>query len=137
MDKNYTNIKERILYFAKKQGVSLELFLSEIGMTYGSFKGKAKEMALNSDAIERILTKYPTLSPEWLLLGTGDIYKTDKDVFMYSNPDLRKAIVSERHQHQESYKDELIRILIGNVKALEKEVNELKELLKQSQTQSH
>jgi len=37
MEKIYINIKERVLYVAK------ENFLLKIGMTYGSFKGKAKK----------------------------------------------------------------------------------------------
>ncbi|WP_347066071.1 S24 family peptidase [Flavobacterium sp. WV_118_3] len=69
------NIKERVLYFAKKQNISIEFFLKSIDMTYGSFKGKAKEGSLNSDAIEKILINYPDISIEWLLTGNGDMKK--------------------------------------------------------------
>jgi hypothetical protein len=43
MEKIYINIKERVLYVAKYKEISIENFLLKIGMTYGSFKGKAKK----------------------------------------------------------------------------------------------
>lgn len=73
MEEKYTNIKERVLYFAKYKGVSVESFLKEIGMTYGSFKGKAKKGSLNSDAIDKMLTIHTELNPNWLISGEGDM----------------------------------------------------------------
>ncbi|GGA84417.1 transcriptional regulator [Flavobacterium palustre] len=75
MEEKYTNIKERLLYFAKNQSIGIENFLENIGMTYGSFKGKAKEGSLNSNALVEIYTKYPELSIEWLLTGNGEMLK--------------------------------------------------------------
>lgn len=73
MVKKLTNIKERVLYFSKQQGISIESFLASIDMTYGSFKGEAKQRSLNSDAIEKMLNKYPNVNPVWLLTGEGDM----------------------------------------------------------------
>lgn len=86
MEKKFSNIKERVLYFAKNQGFSVEYFLSSIEMTYGSFKGKAKEGSLNSDAIAKILTNYPNINIEWLLTGKGDMIK-------FSNENIDKPTV--------------------------------------------
>lgn len=77
MDEKYTNIKERLLYFAKNQSIGIEKFLENIGMTYGSFKGKAKEGSLNSNAIVEIYTKYPQINIEWLLTGNGPMIKVE------------------------------------------------------------
>lgn len=71
MDIKISNIKERILYFAKNQNISYESFCESIGMTYGSFKGVAKQRPLNSDALEILITKYPEINCEWLLIGKG------------------------------------------------------------------
>ncbi|MPT34208.1 MAG: helix-turn-helix transcriptional regulator, partial [Flavobacterium sp.] len=61
-------------------------------MTYGSFKGKAKEGSLNSDAIERILTNYPNINIEWLLTGNGDIEKNiPASVFQLKSDRLIKS----------------------------------------------
>ena len=84
MDKKYTNIKERVIFFAKSSGLSIEPFLLSIGMTYGSFKGKAKEGSLNSEAIAKIFTNHPSISLEWLLTGKGKMIKEDKNDYLNS-----------------------------------------------------
>ena len=75
MEKKYTNIKERVLYVAEDKMIPKEKFLESIGMTYGSFKGKAKNGTLNSDAIANISTVYNDVSLQWLLTGQGNMYK--------------------------------------------------------------
>lgn len=72
-----TNIKERALQIAKNQHIAYEKFSENIGMTYGSFKGEAKKTPLNSDAIEKILTIYNNINPEWLILGIGNMIKVN------------------------------------------------------------
>lgn len=69
-------IKERVLKIAEYKGIPKEQFTTEIGMTYGSFKGSAKNRPLNSNAIEKILTIVPEINPEWLLTGTGEMLKS-------------------------------------------------------------
>ena len=91
MDKNYTNIKERVIFYAKANGSSIEKFLKSIGMTYGSFKGKAKTGALNSDAIAKIYTMHPDISLEWLLIGEGQMIKENKNESLKSDTDVFKA----------------------------------------------
>ena len=70
-----TNIKERVLQIARLKGIPYELFCSKLGMTYGNFKGKAKNTPLNSDALAKILSNYRDVDAEWLILGIGDIFK--------------------------------------------------------------
>jgi phage repressor protein C with HTH and peptisase S24 domain len=77
MDKKISNIKERFLYLSDYKGVSKELFFEKIGMTYGSFKGTQKNTALNSDAIDRLLSIYPDIDANWLLTGKGDMLKKE------------------------------------------------------------
>ncbi|WP_348814109.1 S24 family peptidase [Flavobacterium maritimum] len=97
MDEKYTNIKERLLYFAKNQSIGIENFLENIGMTYGSFKGKAKEGSLNSNALVEIYTKYPEINIEWLLTGNGDM--------------LRKKVSNQVHEPGEVYTLKTDRVL--------------------------
>lgn len=80
MDKNYTYIKERVLYIAEFKGISKERFLESIGMTYGSFKGTAKKGSLNSDAIAKLYTNHPDINPRWLLTGEGDMLRTEEEM---------------------------------------------------------
>ncbi len=78
MEKKYTNIKERVLYLAEYKMISKERFLESIGMTYGSFKGKAKNGTLNSDAIANISTNYNDVNLQWLLTGDGNMLKENE-----------------------------------------------------------
>lgn len=73
MVNKFSNIKGRILYLSEYYNVSKEYFFENIGMSYGSFKGSAKERPLNSDAIENILTKYPEINAHWLITGKGEM----------------------------------------------------------------
>lgn len=73
----FSNIKERVLYISENKGITREKFFDDLGITYGNFKGKAKEKALSSDVLAKIITKYPDVNPEWLLTGKGSMLKDE------------------------------------------------------------
>lgn len=77
METIFTNIKERVLYFTDYKDFAKEKFFEELGVTYGNFKGKAKEKALSSDILAKIVSKYPEINPEWLLTGKGPMLKSE------------------------------------------------------------
>ncbi|MFA9370721.1 MAG: helix-turn-helix transcriptional regulator [Labilibaculum antarcticum] len=68
-----TNIKERILKIPDLKGVTKDAFFNELGVSYGNFKGKAKEKALSSDVLATIVTKYSEINATWLLTGKGEM----------------------------------------------------------------
>ncbi|SNB43615.1 hypothetical protein LVDJXP189_510022 [Flavobacterium psychrophilum] len=80
MSNIFSNIKERVLYFAENQEGNKQVFFKKIGMTYGNFTGKAKETPLNSNAIGNILLNYPKINLEWLLNGKGKMLKEVNDL---------------------------------------------------------
>lgn len=71
MDKNISNIKDRVLQIAKNKSISYEKFFGDLGVSYANFKGRQKESALGSNVLEKIISKYPEISPVWLLTGKG------------------------------------------------------------------
>ena len=79
MEKKISYIKTRILAFAKEQGIGKGQIAQQLGMSYHSFRGPAKERPLNSNALEVLLRAYPQLSPDWLLLGKGPMLPTIPD----------------------------------------------------------
>ena len=81
MVNKFSNIKERILYVSEYYKVSKESFFESIGMTYGNFKGSAKERPLNSDAIVKILSIYTEVDSDWLLTGKGEMLKKEHTDF--------------------------------------------------------
>lgn len=70
-----SNIKERILYFAKLKQLKLGFFFETIGMTSANFRGKAQETPINSATIEVLFNEFPEINLEWLLTGKGDVIK--------------------------------------------------------------
>ncbi|EGV44238.1 LexA family transcriptional regulator [Bizionia argentinensis JUB59] len=72
MDNKFTYIKERILHLVEIKGFGKEDFFDKLGMSYGSFKGSAKERPINSNAIENILTIIPDANLNWIITGKGE-----------------------------------------------------------------
>lgn len=80
-------IKDRILSFLKEKGIKFADFCETTGISKSNFKGVAMESYLGGDKIVKILTNYPSLSAEWLILGEGEMEKednilTDKDTIL-------------------------------------------------------
>ena len=71
--------KDRILIFIKEIGVKQADFFNLIGVSASNFKGDAKKSELGSDKIVKILTQYPQLSPDWLLLGVGNMFRAESE----------------------------------------------------------
>lgn len=111
MEDNFSNIKERVLYLSELKNITKEFFFSKIGMTYGSFKGSAKERPLNSDAIVNILTLFPDVRAEWLLTGKGAPTKNESE--LVKNPQPLDFL--QRFEE-----------LVGENALLKKEITELK-----------
>lgn len=71
-------IKDRILVFLKEKGIKIAEFCETTGISKSNFKGIAMESDLGGDKIVKILTLYPFLSAEWLILGEGEMEKEGK-----------------------------------------------------------
>jgi DNA-binding Xre family transcriptional regulator len=78
LNNKFSTIKERILYLLEMKGITKEKFFIEIGMTYGNFTGKAKKTPLNSRAIGNIFSKIPDVNLEWLIIGSGIMFKKNE-----------------------------------------------------------
>ena len=74
------------MYISESNGVTREKFFEDLGITYGDFKGKAKEKALSSDVLAKIITKYPEISSEWLLTGNGEMLKSEVSTEVIKTP---------------------------------------------------
>lgn len=86
MNDKSSTIKERILLIADNVEDTKQSFFKKIGVTYGNFTGKNKERPINSDAIATILSLYPSVNPEWLIMGIEPTFKTEqKENILVSN----------------------------------------------------
>lgn len=71
------NIKDRVVLIAQEKGINMLDFFNELGLSYGNFKGVQKKSALSSDALAMILSVHKDVNPAWLLLGEGEMFRSD------------------------------------------------------------
>ncbi len=68
-------IKQRVLQFAKSQHLIMGDFYKKISVHPSTFSGKGLQSSLSGDIIAEILTIYPELSADWLLLEKGEMLR--------------------------------------------------------------
>ena len=90
-------VKERILQFLDEKEISKTLFFNKVGVSPSNFKGVGKKSSIGSDLVIKILTEYPELSPEWLMLGEGEMLR---DPSKQAANDPKKEIIPS-HTPQE------------------------------------
>ena len=102
MDKIKTNIKQRVLQIAKNKGLSYEFFFSDLGLSYSNFKGKQRNTSLQSDSIDKIISKYTDVDLHWLITGEKKyaIHEASNKVNEPTNEPDYKA---KYHQCTENY----------------------------------
>lgn len=123
MENNFTSIKDRVVQVAESQGISKEAFFKSIGMTSASFRGKAKETPLNSNAIVNIITKYPNVDLYWLLNGRAKDVSETINFVEESEKEYDKVCNSCNE------KEKMIAILKQQIVDLKSDKEDLKELL--------
>ena len=72
---NFDEIKQRLLQFAESQKIPKGEFYEKISLFPSNFAGKGAESALKSDNIVKVLTEFPELNSDWLLLGRGEMLR--------------------------------------------------------------
>ncbi|MGC8803662.1 MAG: helix-turn-helix domain-containing protein [Bacteroidales bacterium] len=71
-------MKDRLRRFLTQEGISPSQFADEIGVQRSAISHILSGRNYPSyDIIVKILTRYKRLSPDWLLLGTGNMYRSD------------------------------------------------------------
>lgn len=84
----FDKIKLRLLQFAKNQSLVMGDFYKKIDLAPSNFSGDAMFSALKSDNIVKVLTVYPELSADWLLLEKGEMLRKNntKSINIASGP---------------------------------------------------
>jgi transcriptional regulator with XRE-family HTH domain len=80
-------MKDRIIKFLTSENLTATKFADEIGVQRSSvshiLSGRNNP---GFDFIQKILTRYKNVSADWLLLGTGSMYKKTEPVDLFSQP---------------------------------------------------
>ncbi|TDQ75426.1 hypothetical protein [Sphingobacterium yanglingense] len=98
------NIKDRVVRIAQEKGINMLEFFNELGLSYGNFKGVQKQSALSSDALAMILSVHKDISPAWLLVGEGEMFRdavhTEERNETYLNAELEGVSNAVIHSMQ-------------------------------------
>ena len=71
-----STIKDRILTFLEVEGIRKADFYTSTGLSDSNFKGKNRLSQPGGDMIVKILTTYPNISADWLIMGKGDMLRS-------------------------------------------------------------
>lgn len=119
-------IKDRILYLAENKGISKQKFFQELELNYGNFKGNAKKSALSTDSLVKILSKYPSVSPDWLLFGKGVMEKTEEEIAVGEGS---LALKEDSLLHEQESEEINLLIAKSKIESLERENLLLREMV--------
>lgn len=108
---NFDDIKKRLLEFVVKQKVGKYNFYGKIGLSASNFAGKSMYSALSSQKIVEILNTFPELSPDWLLLGKGEMLRQN------TVENVPEGMVSEKIFRELLEKNEELNRHIGRLEA--------------------
>lgn len=90
MEENFNHTKVRILQYLKYKDISIRKFSEKISISPSNFNEKNMPSALSGDILSRILTTYEELNPDWLLLGKGEMLRSDAQKTVSSSADSDK-----------------------------------------------
>lgn len=105
-----STVKKNILYFIESQGIRKEEFFKNCGLSYSNFKGKSLYSELSADKLVRILTVYDKISPDWILTGNGDMFRSEKKEILINEVNGEvdyRLIIEEQKNIIASLKDQI------------------------------
>lgn len=83
-----STIKGRILTFLAEKGIKKSEFYQRTGLSESNFKGKNRISQPGGDIIVKILTSYPELSSDWLIMGRGGMLQTNRILEQDAHTDI-------------------------------------------------
>ncbi|MGL5914110.1 MAG: hypothetical protein ACRCZB_08085 [Bacteroidales bacterium] len=83
-------LKDRILEFIRHLGISVLAFENSCQLKRSNISTMTG--ALGTDKVEKIILKYPQLSPDWLLTGKGSMLRSEANAVETASPTVDKLI---------------------------------------------
>ena len=91
---NEKTVIQRVKELMKAKGENAASFAKEIGVPQTTFNRYiAQDKTPTIECVISILATFPDISPDWLLLGTGPMYREGKspDITVTSNNNVQKG----------------------------------------------
>lgn len=84
------SVKQKLLQYAKNQKIGMMNFYKKTAISQSNFSGDGAESALSTDKIINILINFPDLNPDWLLLGKGEMLRSEAQKTAPSSAEAEK-----------------------------------------------
>lgn len=78
MDKETAPIKQRALQIADYYNIKIPVFAKKIFASKSLFYHKSLQSELGGEIIAKILHHYSEISPDWLVLGRGPMFRSNQ-----------------------------------------------------------
>lgn len=69
-------IKDRLLKIAEIRGISVRKLESDLSLNRGNISNIPDNGSIGSDKLAKILDSDPTISPDWLISGRGEMFRS-------------------------------------------------------------
>lgn len=92
----FAPIKGRVYKYLKDNKIRNSDFYKRVGISPSSFKGNAKMSEFGGDILAKIITEYPDIDAEWLLLGTTRSKPTIDSINVLHSSKTREAVYSQQ-----------------------------------------
>ena len=127
MEKYKSEVQRRLFLLASEFGLSPNQFSIKIGRDRSYLHKIAKEV--QSDALRDIFTTFPSANIVWIITGEGDMLLNEGDDTLRSSDASLLLRLFNEERSKTSKLEEEIRDLAIEKKTVEKERDELKEML--------
>ena len=114
-----SNTKEKILQYIDYKRIKKQFFCKKTGISYANIRGKSLESEFGGEQICKILSVFDDISPDWFLLGKGEMLRnSSKNNEECKICEIKERLIADKDKHLAT-KDKLI-------EKLEQEINEIK-----------
>ncbi|MCD8210265.1 MAG: hypothetical protein LUC37_01845 [Prevotella sp.] len=95
-----STVKQRLMDFIKKEGISVREFERTCGLSNGYVSTLLS--SISSDKYNKILSTFPKINPQWLLRGEGNMYVGESKVS--NNSHISNSMIGNIHNtYEERY----------------------------------
>lgn len=115
MSENCHDAKDRVLLVIQTKGTNVNALSKLIGVPQSTVAGQLQSGKIQINVIEGILRVFPDVSPDWLILGDGNMYRTNAD--QLRTTDQYYALVDSIAELHRRHEAEVQAMILANQRA--------------------